>query len=458
MLVSISGSFDLSESGSTGLLLLRRFVWYCFWKLVSSLERLRDITLLYSVSISIGFRLSLRCEICVGWDCFVVIVAQKILSYGFDWAVKMRIRLPELETSICDAKYHVSLALSVIFRGSWGDVARRFTMIRWAQKLKISKSIKTGPDIACRPENFTGCQGQARTKPDKKSDQPSRHHRRLAGAAAGGGATTTKIAAAAHDAARIVRSSAPQASHGRPPSLATGRPLAVHRRTHASHNHLAMGGEQRRNDPASKRTAALDQPRNGLRKAARPEARPGARRIGHDARQACKLRPSLARQAHGQRASSARDGARRGAAACGGVGRSIYHQSGPRPEPRLLRQPALEALTNSARTDSPRRVCRKQLSGERSGGGGGDDRRRLMRGRGGGQQALGCEICVGWDFFVVIVAQKILKVWMMSVEDEWVTPVYLISLLGPVSHYERSYHGFIAGRGVDPAGCAPGGG
>ncbi|KZV55069.1 acyl-CoA dehydrogenase-related protein [Dorcoceras hygrometricum] len=131
-----------------------------------------------------------------------------------DWAVKMRIRPPEFETSICDAKYHVSLidsdlviyrtalvrtfqvstrsvlgkcvylftlamslfdlqdvriaigslatldlpmvvdligiyglkgpyctltttnwfsqALSVIPRGSWGDVARRFTMIRWA--------------------------------------------------------------------------------------------------------------------------------------------------------------------------------------------------------------------------------------------------------------------------------------------------------------------------------------
>ncbi|KZV17539.1 hypothetical protein F511_19158 [Dorcoceras hygrometricum] len=56
-----------------------------------------------------------------------------------------------------------------------------------------------------------------------------------------------------------------------------------------------------------------------------------------------------------------------------------YRQSGPRPEPRLLRQPALEALTNSARTDSTRRVGQKQLSGERSGGGGGDDRRRRQR-------------------------------------------------------------------------------
>ncbi|KZV26466.1 golgin candidate 2-like [Dorcoceras hygrometricum] len=48
-----------------------------------------------------------------------------------DWAVKMRIRPPEFDTSICDAKYHVSLALLVIPRGPWGDVARRFTMIRW---------------------------------------------------------------------------------------------------------------------------------------------------------------------------------------------------------------------------------------------------------------------------------------------------------------------------------------
>ncbi|KZV58631.1 centromere-associated protein E [Dorcoceras hygrometricum] len=113
-----------------------------------------------------------------------------------DWTIKMRIRPPEFETSICDAKNRVSLstrsvlgkcvylvtlamslfdlqdvcmaigsiatldlpmvvdligiyglkgpyrmptttdwflqALSVIPRGSWGDFARRFTMIRWA--------------------------------------------------------------------------------------------------------------------------------------------------------------------------------------------------------------------------------------------------------------------------------------------------------------------------------------
>ncbi|KZV20667.1 hypothetical protein F511_30034 [Dorcoceras hygrometricum] len=31
-----------------------------------------------------------------------------------DWAAKMRIRLPEFETSICDAKYHVSLPPAVV--------------------------------------------------------------------------------------------------------------------------------------------------------------------------------------------------------------------------------------------------------------------------------------------------------------------------------------------------------
>ncbi|KZV22786.1 hypothetical protein F511_24833 [Dorcoceras hygrometricum] len=54
-----------------------------------------------------------------------------------------------------------------------------------------------------------------------------------------------------------------------------------------------------------------------------------------------------------------------------------YRQSGPRPEPRLLHQPALEALTNSARTDSPRRVGRKRISGD-------DGRRRRRRTAGGG--------------------------------------------------------------------------
>ncbi|KZV44000.1 splicing factor 3B subunit 1 [Dorcoceras hygrometricum] len=36
----------------------------------------------------------------------------------FDWAVKMRIRPPELETSICDVKYHVSLSTGCVL-GKW---------------------------------------------------------------------------------------------------------------------------------------------------------------------------------------------------------------------------------------------------------------------------------------------------------------------------------------------------
>ncbi|KZV58039.1 hypothetical protein F511_38133 [Dorcoceras hygrometricum] len=57
--------------------------------------------------------------------------------------------------------------------------------------------------------------------------------------------------------------------------------------------------------------------------------------------------------------------------ACGSMIAVDYRQSGPRPDPRLLRQAALEALTISARTDSPRRTGRKQISG--------DDRRRRRR-------------------------------------------------------------------------------
>ncbi|KZV36303.1 hypothetical protein F511_22418 [Dorcoceras hygrometricum] len=54
-----------------------------------------------------------------------------------------------------------------------------------------------------------------------------------------------------------------------------------------------------------------------------------------------------------------------------------YRQSDPRPEPRLLRQAALEALTRSVRTDSPRRVGRKRISGD-------NGRRRRRRTAGGG--------------------------------------------------------------------------
>ncbi|KZV52071.1 small conductance mechanosensitive ion channel family [Dorcoceras hygrometricum] len=55
------------------------------------------------------------------------------------------------------------------------------------------------------------------------------------------------------------------------------------------------------------------------------------------------------------------------------VGGGRLRQSGPRPEWRLLRQPALEDLTRSARTDSPRQVGRNNFQRERR------RRRRLLR-------------------------------------------------------------------------------
>ncbi|KZV48274.1 hypothetical protein F511_41944 [Dorcoceras hygrometricum] len=42
-----------------------------------------------------------------------------------------------------------------------------------------------------------------------------------------------------------------------------------------------------------------------------------------------------------------------------------YRKSGPRPETKLLRQPALEALTNSARTDSPRKTRPERFPAKR---------------------------------------------------------------------------------------------
>ncbi|KZV41434.1 hypothetical protein F511_19678 [Dorcoceras hygrometricum] len=43
------------------------------------------------------------------------------------------------------------------------------------------------------------------------------------------------------------------------------------------------------------------------------------------------------------------------------VGGGRLRQSGPRPEGRILRHPALEGLTRSARTDSPRKVGRNKF-------------------------------------------------------------------------------------------------
>ncbi|KZV22973.1 hypothetical protein F511_30654 [Dorcoceras hygrometricum] len=98
----------------------------------------------------------------------------------FDWAVQK----PELETSICDAKYFIGMehsdvlsmemdidlmfyrttlvrtfqvALSVIPGGSWGDVARRFTMIRLINRsdLIVDRDYDEATTMDLKPM-FTG--------------------------------------------------------------------------------------------------------------------------------------------------------------------------------------------------------------------------------------------------------------------------------------------------------------
>ncbi|KZV51478.1 hypothetical protein F511_06946 [Dorcoceras hygrometricum] len=64
-----------------------------------------------------------------------------------------------------------------------------------------------------------------------------------------------------------------------------------------------------------------------------------------------------------------------------------YRQSGPRPDTRLLCHPALEGVTRSARTDSPRRIGRKQFSGEEGGGG--------LREERGWRPRVGIQLAVG---------------------------------------------------------------
>ncbi|KZV49799.1 putative LRR receptor-like serine/threonine-protein kinase [Dorcoceras hygrometricum] len=64
----------------------------------------------------------------------------------------------------------------------------------------------------------------------------------------------------------------------------------------------------------------------------------------------------------------------------------LVHQLGPRPEGRLLRQPALEGLKTSTRTDSPRKTDRSksdQLAAAVEAGGGGLERREAAKISGG---------------------------------------------------------------------------
>ncbi|KZV19903.1 formin-like protein 7 [Dorcoceras hygrometricum] len=82
------------------------------------------------------------------------------------------------------------------------------------------------------------------------------------------------------------------------------------------------------------------------------------------------------------------------------VGGGRLRQSGPRPDGRLLRQRALEGLTRSARTDSPRQVGRNKFRRER--------RRRLLR-RGGAAATRAFRVRVCCKLFVIMKLKSTLR-------------------------------------------------
>ncbi|KZV18076.1 dystroglycan-like [Dorcoceras hygrometricum] len=134
-----------------------------------------------------------------------------------------------------------------------------------AQKSRNFKIDQIGPDIEYRPENFTGCPGQARTKPRRYQPSQCRRRRRRAAAAA-----TMLRAAQGRALGRDKRGSAsPMAAHGSAP------PTSVLR------NQCAKGQQPvgQRAQPA----ASNDRPtRNNFR--------------GHRALLRAKQRPAMAQQ------------------------------------------------------------------------------------------------------------------------------------------------------------------
>ncbi|KZV41265.1 hypothetical protein F511_36923 [Dorcoceras hygrometricum] len=160
-----------------------------------------------------------------------------------------------------------------------------------AQKLKISKSFKTGPDIAYRPEKFSGCPGQARTKPYKKSDQPSRHRRRLAGAAAPSEVTCAVAPPCTHPAACNASTSA---THHRPTKLSSRRNATAVREGGAQRcATIAQGSAHRRNGrPTKLRQFAGDEARHLTLRGALRSVSSGARASDSDAILAASARPA----------------------------------------------------------------------------------------------------------------------------------------------------------------------
>ncbi|KZV51310.1 hypothetical protein F511_17548 [Dorcoceras hygrometricum] len=242
-----------------------------------------------------------------------------------------------------------------------------------AQKLKISKSIKTGPDIAYRPK--TSRAARDRPEPNPRRIQTSRHD--IAGAAAAANEKTSHGGAtkrAQHH--RIARPARNQRTTCAAPSTITSASKCHERRE------IAALASQR---PVSSDTCArqASHHRSTFAQSASPLVPASVWPTG--AASCEKRRPALAqyRASFAQRRSSvgwllrihrartlALKRTRRGAAMRGGAIAVDYRQSGPRPDPRLLRQAALEALTRSARTNTPRKTRPEQFPAKIVGGGG----------------------------------------------------------------------------------------
>ncbi|KZV52790.1 hypothetical protein F511_33242 [Dorcoceras hygrometricum] len=225
------------------------------------------------------------------------------------------------------------------------------------KNLKFQNRSKSAPTSHTAPRPSRPARDRA--DPTPRRIQPSRHD--IAGDSPerrpAGGATTTKIAAATRGAAR---NSAPQ----RRASLDSARPgdASKQRQRSASSATSYEFIDQHRTSsslpPAMSRiivrqAAAHSNASRCLRsRAASAHKRWAA--VGHARREA---------QQFALASTSARDMRSHIAV--------DYRQSGPRPDPRLLRQAALEALTRSARTNTPRKTRPEQFPAKFVGGAGG---------------------------------------------------------------------------------------
>ncbi|KZV51874.1 conserved oligomeric Golgi complex subunit 3-like [Dorcoceras hygrometricum] len=204
------------------------------------------------------------------------------------------------------------------------------------KNLKFQNRPKPGTISHTGPK--TSRAARDRPEPNPRRNQPSRHRRSFAGAAAGRRPPPRKIARR-----KGARAAATRAALHAPSS---------HDETSKRRNHARVA-----RTAARSRASSLTGHRHAHREAMRAKDRPACgQRAQHHALSSANG-PAVVRE-------------RWGAAAHGGGRRCLrllpcwqlvpgsdrFRQSGPRPETGFLRQPALEGLTRSTWTDSPRQI------------------------------------------------------------------------------------------------------